>query len=77
MLAANPVVRILENFAPQALGILDIVVHGRVLGINISRNDFGKEKSAPGHCCFASIKKDESSAIIVPLQALSVPGAYY
>jgi hypothetical protein len=77
MLATNPVVRILENFATQALGILDVVIHCRVLGIDISRNDFGKEKSAPGHCCFASTKKDESSATIVPLQALSVPGAYY
>src|SRR5579871_1687830 len=50
MFTANPAVHIFEHLTAQTFRVLDIVIHCRVVRINISRHNFGEEKSTPGHC---------------------------
>ncbi len=68
MFTANPAVGVFQNFAPQTLGVLNIVVDIRVLRVHVSRDYLREEKSTPGHSFLASTIQDESSIEIVPLQ---------
>jgi hypothetical protein len=49
MLTSDPIARVFEYLAPQTFGVLNLIVHGRIIGVNISRDNLWEEETTPGH----------------------------